>query len=672
MSYVVLARKWRPRVFEDLTGQDHVARTLRNAIEADRVPHALLFTGARGVGKTSTARILAMALNCQKNGTSPQPCGECDACEEIQSGRSVDVLEIDGASNRGINEIRELRDSVMFAPQRDPFKIYIIDEVHMLTQEAFNALLKTLEEPPPHVIFVFATTEPQKIPVTILSRCQRFDFRRISQRAITERLSYIAGEEGLEIDDEALALIARQAQGGMRDALSLLDQLISFSTGRIDTTTAAQLLGAADKGALFQLSDAMLRTDVGAALGVLDRVREFGTDPSWFAAELVNHLRDLAVMAAANPEDHAKLTSLTESEIERAREQLHRTNAHTLHRYFRLAMDEAEEIQRSSFADFRLELALINLCRVSEVDAIDDVIALLRSGGNGRESGRAPATRSDDQGNDDEDESDAGVRPSSSQRTPAQPQQSSSDTREKTSPSSAAQKSTRAKPSNSARQTKEPAVSKQTATQSRAEATEPEPSRTPAQTSADPDDSHLRVVEDGQPSAEQEKRQTEADGGSEHNEAVEQGASETSVTRTLDIDEWRTLSEHASDVTGGLSGLFQGAYLLPSDGKTTAIAVSAASHARFDEETRQKINELAQNLFGVNPELTLLNFDTVDPELIEQSDRIADIEAREEQARKRQVRNQLRNHETTNRIMELWPDSKLRIEVHEIQDEEPT
>ncbi|MBM2838973.1 MAG: dnaX [Deltaproteobacteria bacterium] len=229
MSYLVLARKWRPQVFEDVVGQEHVTRTLQNAIKTGRVAHAYLFTGARGVGKTSAARILAKALNCI-NGPTPVPCNTCEACREIAGGSSMDVFEIDGASNTGVDDIRELRENIKFPPIKCRYRIYIIDEVHMLSTNAFNALLKTLEEPPPHVIFVFATTDPQKIPVTILSRCQEFDFKRIPALLIQERLKGIAESEKIKITDRGLHIIAREADGGMRDAQSILDQVISFAS----------------------------------------------------------------------------------------------------------------------------------------------------------------------------------------------------------------------------------------------------------------------------------------------------------------------------------------------------------------------------------------------------------------------------------------------------------
>ena len=301
MSYLVLARKWRPQTFEAITGQEHVTRTLTQAIEQDRVHHAFLFSGARGVGKTTAARVLARALNCTQ-GSTPTPCGTCEACTEIASGSAIDVFEIDGASNRGIGEIRDLRDGVAYAPQRDRYKIYIIDEVHMLTTEAFNALLKTLEEPPSHVKFIFATTEPQRIPVTILSRCQRFDFKRIPVKVMTQRLSEILAEEGVSIDESALGLVCRESEGSMRDALSLLDRIISFCGESATYDQVAEVLGVADRAWLAKIVGATLSNDVKSALAVIEEIVTYGVDLRQFSGDLVHYLRDIVVLQVAGPD----------------------------------------------------------------------------------------------------------------------------------------------------------------------------------------------------------------------------------------------------------------------------------------------------------------------------------------------------------------------------------
>src|ERR1043166_5770817 len=306
MSYLVLARKWRPQNFEDIAGQAHIARTLQNAIRANRIAHAFLFTGVRGVGKTTAARILAKALNCE-NGPTPNPCNQCGNCEEITSGTSLDVLEIDGASNRGIDEIRQIIENVRYQPAKCRLKIYIIDEVHQVTKDAFNALLKTLEEPPPSVKFILATTEPHRLPETILSRCQRYDFRRISLREIVERLGEIAQKEGLRITEGALVLLAREADGSMRDAQSLLEQVLARATpgaaesseAIVDELLLQDILGLAERKVLYDLSAAVIQSDPKRCIELIAEAVAHGADLSRLSRDLVEHFRNLLVARLA-------------------------------------------------------------------------------------------------------------------------------------------------------------------------------------------------------------------------------------------------------------------------------------------------------------------------------------------------------------------------------------
>src|SRR3989442_1162310 len=293
-QYQVLARKWRPQQFDEVVGQEHVTTTLKNAVEQNRLAHAYLFVGPRGIGKTSTARILAKALNCV-HGPTVTPCGVCDSCREIAQGNSLDVLEIDGASNNGVEQVRELRDNVRYAPAKGKFKIYIIDEVHMLSSAAFNALLKTLEEPPPHVKFIFATTEPQKVLPTILSRCQRFDLHRIPANLIAKHLQFIASQEKIALEPAAAHAIARGADGGLRDAESMLDQLVAFCGENITEPDVLKVFGFTSEQTVAKFTDRILRGETPEALELLHAETEKGKDMMKLMSDLISYLRDLLV-----------------------------------------------------------------------------------------------------------------------------------------------------------------------------------------------------------------------------------------------------------------------------------------------------------------------------------------------------------------------------------------
>ena len=291
-NFIVTARKWRPQKFEDVVGQEHITSTLKNAIKENRIAHAYLFTGPRGVGKTTTARILAKTLNCT-NRKNSEPCNECEMCRSIQNSQLIDIIEIDGASNRGIDEIRTLRESVKYAPTHGKYKVYIIDEVHMLTKESFNAFLKTLEEPPEHVIFIFATTDVHKVPLTIISRCQRYDFRRIQLDKIKETLKMIANEEKIKIDDKTLTIIAKKADGALRDAESYFDQVVAFSQGKIDAELVTQMLNLIDEEIYFDLSDAVLEKEFKVVFQSSEKIYENGWDFGDFLEGLIDHFRNI-------------------------------------------------------------------------------------------------------------------------------------------------------------------------------------------------------------------------------------------------------------------------------------------------------------------------------------------------------------------------------------------
>jgi DNA polymerase-3 subunit gamma/tau len=371
MSYLVLARKWRPQSFEEVIGQHHITKTLQNAIANDRVAHAFLFAGARGVGKTSMARILAKALNCRE-GPKPSPCNGCENCKEISSGNSMDVLEIDGASNRGINEIRELRETVKYTPATSAFKIFIIDEVHMLTPEAFNALLKTLEEPPPRVIFILATTQPHKIPLTILSRCQRFDFKRIPLEEIFQRLKEIVAQEEVEVSDKGLLLMARESRGSLRDAQSLLDQTIAFSGKKINDEDVKEVLGVIDSALVFEMSSAIARGDTGKCLDIIDNIYTYGYDMGRFCRELLEHLRNLMVVKIGG--DPRQLTDLQGKEVEDLVAQSEELSLEQIHRLFNVLLQSEQEMSRSAFPKVIMEVALIKMASLGPLVPLDEIM----------------------------------------------------------------------------------------------------------------------------------------------------------------------------------------------------------------------------------------------------------------------------------------------------------
>ena len=378
MSYLVLARKYRPQTFNRVIEQDHVTRTLSNAISADRVAHAVLFAGPRGTGKTTVARILAKAMNC-KEGPIPAPCNECRSCREITSGNAIDVFEIDGASNNSVDQVRELRDHIKYMPAHSMYKIYIIDEVHMLSMQAFNALLKTLEEPPPHVMFIFATTEPQKIPITILSRCQRHDFRRLSLKSMIQHMAYICQEEDFKIPQESLVLIAREATGSMRDALSLLDQVLSCFKGSVSHDQVLEILGVIDRKFVFDLCSTMLQGDIAVILDALDNCYHRGHDLKKIFANLLEHLRNLLIVKMG--QNVAKLVDLPENELAQMAEQTREVPLAVLNRIFDHLFREETSIRLSSDPKLALEMAFIRLDQMKPalpIDVLIDKLDLLR------------------------------------------------------------------------------------------------------------------------------------------------------------------------------------------------------------------------------------------------------------------------------------------------------
>ncbi len=408
MSYLVLARKWRPQSFTDMVGQQHIARVLTNAIQSGRIAHCYLFTGVRGVGKTSAARILAKALNCV-DGPTPAPCNECPRCQEINDARSIDVYEIDGASNRGIDEVRQIIENVRYQPAAARFKVYIIDEVHQVTRDAFNALLKTLEEPPPFAKFILATTEVHRLPETILSRCQRFDFRRIGVHDIHERLRRIAETEGLNITDGALTLISRAAQGSMRDAQSLLEQVLSFADpgaegGAVDEPLLRDILGVAERRVLYEISSAVIAGEAAECLRLVAEVASHGVDLAALSRELVEHFRNLMVVrliaegvgagsGAGIESGSRRLMDLTGEEVSLLRDQAAPVDPETFIGYYRFIVQGDEIVARSPYPRFDLEASLVRVATLPRTVNIAEAIEELRRL-EGRLEGAAPVRES--------------------------------------------------------------------------------------------------------------------------------------------------------------------------------------------------------------------------------------------------------------------------------------
>src|SRR5208283_550278 len=389
MAYQVIARKWRPQTFSDLVGQQHVTDTLSNAIKNSRVAHSYIFSGARGVGKTTAARILAKALNCV-NGPTPEPCGECDACKEIAAGTSLDVIEIDAASNRGIDQIRELREMVRYAPAAARTKVVILDEAHMLTGEASNALLKTLEEPPDRVIFVMATTQPEDLVDTIRSRSQHFHFRALTFNEISERLKYIAQKETLTIEDGALSVIARMAEGSVRDALSLLEQARAYCGDDITDNAVRELLGVVPEDALQELVEAVSEHSADRALGLVHRFQKEGRNLQHFCREAIRHMRNLLIarvcgvdsdLIAATPDQRpglARAAALFSEE--------------DLTRYFQILLNTDDDLRRKPDPRVHLEMGLLRMVNAARLAPLEELLAELRGGGAGSGSGLVAKT----------------------------------------------------------------------------------------------------------------------------------------------------------------------------------------------------------------------------------------------------------------------------------------
>lgn len=380
MSYQALYRKWRPTDFKDVKGQEHIVQTLQNQIKSDRIGHAYLFCGTRGTGKTTVAKILAKAVNCQ-NPKDGNPCGECPTCKAIAAGTSMNVIEIDAASNNGVDNIREIREEVQYSPTEGKYKVYIIDEVHMLSIGAFNALLKTLEEPPSYVIFILATTEAHKIPITILSRCQRYDFHRISIETIADRLSELMKEENITVEDKAIKYIAKAADGSMRDALSLLDQCIAFYLGKeLKYDNVLEVLGAVDTTVFAEMLELLLKSDVSGCMELLEQMVMQGRDLTQFVSDFIWYLRNLLLVKTTDDEEKLEdIIDVSTDSLKQLSQEAKLTDMETLMRYIRVLSDLANDLRYATQKRIKVEVALIKLAKpaMEQSKDMDDVISRL-------------------------------------------------------------------------------------------------------------------------------------------------------------------------------------------------------------------------------------------------------------------------------------------------------
>src|SRR5580693_4325560 len=372
--YQVIARKYRPQSFDDVVNQEHVKTTLENAITQNRIAHGYIFSGQRGTGKTTVARILARCLNCEK-GPTPTPCGVCSSCTEIASGSSVDVIEIDAASNRGINEMRELRENIRYRPARDRYKVFIVDEAHQITSEAFNALLKTLEEPPEWVVFLLCTTESHKIPITIASRCQQFSFRSVDFNELVALMERIAAQEGIEADKETLSVLAQAGEGSVRDSLSALDQAIACCGNKLDAAAVRQLLGAFSLDAMAHVTTALANRDGAAMLGLVDELERNGGSPQHFSRELSRYVRNLLVTKISGPD--SRLVTASPSERAEMARIAGAFSEEDLTRYLQLALDLFRDLQFSLQPRFHLEIGLLKMIQAGKLISIEEALASL-------------------------------------------------------------------------------------------------------------------------------------------------------------------------------------------------------------------------------------------------------------------------------------------------------
>lgn len=665
MSYTVLARKYRPQTFGELVGQEHVARTLSNAISADRVAHAFLFTGVRGVGKTTSARLLAKALNCEK-GPAPEPCNTCEICESITAGLDVDVQEIDGASNNSVDDVRRLQESLPYRPQRDRFKIVIVDEVHMLSTGAFNAFLKTLEEPPAHVKFIFATTESHKVPITIRSRCQRYDFRLIPQAVIADRVKTILGDEGITADDETVALVAREAAGSMRDALTLLDQLVAFGGDSLLGEEVARTLGIAGRTNVHGAARACLEGDAAAVLRAVDALATQGVDMLHFARQLLGLLRDLVVLRVAGSEQD--LVDLVAEERDQARALAESIDSLELQRAFAAVAKLVDEVAHAASPRTVLEMGLVRVATRPPLRGVAELIARLeaidkRGGGGGGGRGGAP---SPSRGAGPGRAGGSAARTASAQApapAPAAPAPAPAATPSpKPATAAASVGSAAAPPETPAAAPVSPTSTPPAPTAPPNEPPTPDPTRrmraVPKMATGAPsfDGAPMPTSEDAAASAAFEPAPVEQP------ETAPKAADSDGLRRPA-LQEWERLIGKLRDVNGMLAAVLANG--LPRLVTKERIVVSfrdGSFHGRQADQpaAREALVAVAAELLGGTPEIEV----RFDADTAGKDNTVAAIESKREEAKLEQKRREARNHPRVVEALAVFPDAANKVEVH--------
>ncbi len=653
MTYTVLARKYRPQTFEDLVGQEHVARTLANAIDANRVAHAFLFTGVRGVGKTTTARLLAKALNCEK-GPTGTPCNECDPCKEITAGVDMDVQEMDGASNNSVDDVRRLQESIPYRPARDRYKVVIVDEVHMLSAGAFNAFLKTLEEPPSHVKFIFATTESHKVPITIRSRCQCYDFRLIPQQVIGDRVRAILGQEGIEADDAAVSIVAREAAGSMRDALTLLDQIVAFGGDSLRGEEVARTLGIAGREAILTAAKATLSGDGAEVLRGVEKIATQGVDMLHFAKQLLDYLRELTVLRVTDG-DAGTLSGLVAEEREEALAIAKNADMLELQRAFAALSQLVEDVGRSGSPRTVLEMGLLRIATRPPLRQVGELLARLDAieksfggggsgGGGGRNQGRRPPQGG--QGGQ-----------GSSDRRPSGPSRRMQNTGPREDHSRG-----------SSDEAQQPRAAERTSPPARAKEPEPTPEPTPEPSRGESAEPARRTSREGGEGTRPSNDAAQAASRPRESEKTP-AAAPAPATKAAPapagklLPTWEQIIGHLQDARPALAAILEHGVPQEIDREKIVIGFPTGSFFGKQAESRESKDGVATSaaqVLGASPEVIIRFID--EPEALGQT--VAEASAQERTGRIEERRREALRHPRVQEALQVFPEGAGNVKVH--------